>query len=522
MKEVVIIGGGHNGLTAAFYLAKAGLRPIVLESRAVVGGGAITGDLHPGFKCPTLSHHTSLWTDIFSDMELVRLGVKFLEPRVDVLAAPLDGPPLLLYPDPDQTAEAMRARSAKDAAAYPAYRASMQQIATVVGALLASSPPDIDNPGAGDLWNLLGIGRKFRGLGKRDSYRLLRWAPMAVSDLSREWFESDLLCAALAGPAVSGTMLGPRSAGSGLVLLLQEAHRMFSGNLSQVRGGPGALTLAMAIAAHDAGADVRRGTTVERILVKDGRATGVLAGGHEIPAAAVVSAVDPRTTFMRLMDPVDLTPDFLMKIGNYRSSGTLARVNLALTALPRFRCVAQDETSLLSGRIHLGPTLDYIERAFDHAKYGEMSVEPWLEVTLPSILDPDLAPPGAHVMSVYAHYAPFKLRDGDWASSRDRLLQRVLATLEQFAPGIGSLVLAAEIVTPADLESKYGVWGGHIHHGELALDQLATMRPLLGYGRYEGPVGGLYLCGAGTHPGGFMTGGSGKLAAREIARSLTR
>ena len=295
---------------------------------------------------------------------------------------------------------------------------------------------------------------------------------------------------------------------------------MFSGNLSRVRGGPGALTLAMAIAARDAGADVRRDTTVERILVKDGRAAGVVANGQEIHAAAVISAVNPKTTFMRLMDPVDLTPDFLLKIGNYRAAGTLARVNFALAALPRFRCVGQNETSYLSGRIHLGPSLDYIERAFDYAKYGEMSAEPWLEVTIPSILDPDLARPGAHVMSVYAHYAPFKLRNGDWASSRDVLLKRVLATLEQFAPGIGALVLAEQVVTPAELQSTFGFWGGHIHHGELALDQLATMRPLLGYGRYESPVRGLFLCGAGTHPGGFMTGGSGKLAAREIARAL--
>jgi phytoene dehydrogenase-like protein len=521
MNEVVIIGGGQNGLTAAFYLAKAGLRPIVLESRPVVGGGAITGELHPGFKCPTLSHHTSLWTDIVSDMELVRLGVTFLEPHVDILAAPLEGPPLLIYGDPDRTADAMRARSPKDAEAYPTYRTSMEQIATVVGALLASPPPDVDTPGAGDLWSLLSVGRKFRRLGRRDGYRLLRWGPMAVADLTREWFESDLLCAAIAGPAVSGTMLGPRSAGSGLVLLLQEAHRMFSGNLSRVRGGPGALTLAMAIAARDAGADVRRDTTVQRILVKDGRAAGVIANGREIPAAAVVSAVDPKTTFLRLMDPTDLTPDFLTKIGHYRATGTLARVNLALAGLPRFRCVENDETALLSGRIHIGPTLDYIERAFDHAKYGEMSVDPWLEVTIPSILDPDLAPKDAHVMSVYASYAPFQLRGGnDWVSSRDLLLQRVLATLERFAPGLGSLVLAAEVVTPADMASTYGLWGGHIHHGELALDQLATMRPLLGYGRYESPVRGLYLCGAGTHPGGFMTGGSGKIAAREIVRSM--
>ena len=397
----------------------------------------------------------------------------------------------------------------------------MEQIAGAVGSVLGSPPPDIDDPGPRDLWNVLGVGRSFRGLGTRNGYRLLRWTPMPVADLTREWFESELLCASIAGPAVSGAMMGPRSAGSGLVLLLQEAHRRLAGGSFRARGGPGAMTVGMAIAAHDAGAEIRRGSTVERIIVKDDQVVGVVADGTEIPAAVVVSAVDPKTTFLRLMDAADLTPDFLMKIRNYRARGTLAKVNLALSALPQFRCVPTGETACLSGRIHLGPTLDYIERAFDHAKYGEMSADPWLDVTIPSILDPDLAPPGAHVMSIYVHYTPFTLRHADWPGSKHLLLQRVLATLEQFAPGVSSLLVAAESITPEELESQYGFHGGHIFHGELTLDQLATMRPLLGYGRYQSPVRGLYLCGAGTHPGGLMTGASGKLAAREIVRSLS-
>ena len=521
MTNVVIIGGGHNGLSAAFYLAKAGLKPIVLESRGAVGGGAVTGDLHPGFKCPTLSHYTPLWADIARDMELPSLGVDFLESELEAIAAPLDGPPLVIYGDPERTAAAMRGRSVKDAAAYPAYRAAMEQIAGTVGSVLRSPPPDIDDPGPRDLWNVLGVGHSFRGLGTRNGYRLLRWTPMPVADLTREWFESELLCASIAGPAVSGAMMGPRSAGSGLVLLLQEAHRLLAGGSFRVRGCPGAMTVGMSIAAHDAGAEIRRGSTVERIIVKDDQVVGVVADGTEIPATVVISAVDPKTTFLRLMDPEGLTPDFLTKIRNYRARGTLAKVNLALTALPQFRCIPTGDTAFLSGRIHLGPTLDYIERAFDHAKYGEMSADPWLDVTIPSILDPDLAPPGAHVMSIYVHYTPFNLRHADWPASKDLLLQRVLATLEQFAPGVSSLVMAAESITPAELESQYGFHGGHIFHGELTLDQLATMRPLLGYGRYQGPVRGLYLCGAGTHPGGLMTGASGKLAAREIVRSLS-
>lgn len=518
MTKVVVIGGGHNGLATAFYLAKAGLKPLVLEARETVGGGAVTGELYPGFRCPTLAHHTSIWTDTSRDMDLAGHGLELLRPDVETFAPDLDGPPLVVYGDDRRTAEAMRRISPKDADAYRAYRTAVEKVATVVATVLASPAPSIDGPDTRDLWNLFKAGRTFRALGKRDSYRLLRWVPMPVADLARKWFESDLICASIAGPAVSGTMLGPRSAGSGLVLLLQEANRFLAGRTPRPRGGPGALTQAMAAAARAAGADIRTATRVERIVLKDERVSGVVANGREIPAAAVVSAIDPKTTFLGLMDPADLTPDFLRKIGNYRANGTIAKVNLALSALPSFRGADADA---LSGRIHVGPSIDYLERAFDHAKYGEMSADPWLDVTIPSVLDPDLAPTGAHVMSIYAHYTPYRLRNGDWGASKEELLHRVLATLERFAPGVGALVLAAEVITPLELESHYFFHGGHIFHGELALDQLVTMRPMLGYSRYHGPLPGLFLCSAGTHPGGFMTGASGKLAAREIVKSMT-
>ena len=446
-------------------------------------------------------------------MQLERHGLELLRPPAEVFAPALDGRGLTLYDDAGRSAESIRPFSAKDADAYLEYRTAIDRVTDVLVSLFAVTPPRLDQPGGRDLWNLLGTGRKFRSLGRRDGYRLLRWGPMPVADMMGEWFETDLLSAALAAPGISGTMLGPRSAGSALVLLMHETHRRLAGGLLRVRGGPGAVTRAMAEAARAAGAEIRENTRVERILTSDERVTGVVAGGSAIPARTVVSAVDPKTTFLQLTDPLDLSPEFVVQIRNYRASGTVAKINLALSALPAFRGAADPRA--LSGRIHIGPGLDYLERAFDHAKYGEISAEPWLDITIPSILDPALVPAGAHVMSIYVHYAPAVLRGSAWQG--DPLLQRVLRALEPFAPGLAKLVVAAQVITPPVLEQEYGFHGGHIFHGELALDQLFTMRPLLGYGRYDSPIQGLHLCGAGTHPGGFLTGASGRLAATTLA-----
>jgi phytoene dehydrogenase-like protein len=513
MSDLVIIGGGHNALVAAFYLAKGGLKPLVLEARPEIGGGAITGEIHPGFRVPTLSHEVLLHERIAREMDLARHGLDLIRSDVDVCALAAGGPPLVLYEDDARTAESLRSTSAQDAAGYAGYRAAVRDIASVLGGLLETPPPDIDRPGAADLWNLLKAGRRFRAIGRRAGYRLLRWGPMPVADLVGECFENELLRAAVAAPGLSGTMFGPRSAGSALVLLTRAAHRQLAGRgRVQVRGGPGALTQALAAAARSAGATIRVNAPVERIAVSAGRATAVVVNGEAIDANWIVSAIDPKTTFLRLIDPVDLTPDFASKLRNYRSAGTVAKVNLALAGLPAFGV----DTAALSGRIHVGPELDYLERAFDHAKYGELSSAPWLDVALPSILDPGLAPEGRHVASIYVHYAPYRLRGADWTSAGDQLLQATLDVLERHAPGIRHQILAAQVITPADLESRYGLAGGHIFHGELALDQLFTMRPLLGYARYATPIGGLFLCGAGTHPGGFLTGASGRLAARTV------
>ena len=514
MSHVPIIGAGHNGLVAAFYLAKAGLKPIVFERRDEVGGGALTGEIHPGFRCPTLSHEVLLHERIVREVDLARHGLERLAPSAAVCSLAHDAAALVLHEDPAKSAENIRRFSVTDADAYPEFCRAIERVAGVLAATFDSLPPHIDAPGGRDLWHLVKAGRRFRALGRRDGYRLLRWLPMPVADLAHEWFEHERLRATIAAPGLSGTMLGPRSAGSALVVLMREAHRVLAGRPIRARGGPGAVTQALAAAARGAGAEIRTGSPVERILLKAGRVAGVIVGGREIPATRVVSAVDPKTTFLTLVEPTDLTPDFATKIRNYRSAGTVAKVNLALSSLPSFGT----DAAALSGRIHIGPDLDYLERAFDHAKYGERSASPWLDITIPSIADPDLAPPGAHVMSIYVHYAPYRLRTGDWDAARGPLLETTLDVLDRHAPGIRALVVGAQVITPSELETTYGFAGGHIFHGELALDQLYTMRPLLGFARYAGPFAGLYLCGAGTHPGGFLTGASGRLAARAVLR----
>ncbi len=390
-----------------------------------------------------------------------------------------------------------------------------------LGELLERTPPSLDGPGVGELWDLLKTGRRFRALGRSDAFRLLRWMPMSAADLVGESFSTDLVQAAIAARGIFGVAQGPWSAGTGAALLLNAAVDPAPGGSSvTVKGGPGALTRAMADAARQAGAEIRTGVSVARVSVRDGRATGVvLEDGTELPARAVVSNADPKRTLLDLVDPIELDPGFLTRIRNYRTPGVSAKVNLALSALPSFTGVANP--SDLKGRVQIGPSIDYLERAFDASKYGEISAEPYLDITFPSLHDPSLAPAGAHVMSVYVQFAPFRLANGgSWKDARHELSRRVLSTLSGYAPGIERLVVEQQVITPEDLETTYGLTGGHILHGEPSLDQLFTMRPVLGWAQYRTPIDDLYMCGSGTHPGGGVTGGSGQNASREIVRDL--
>jgi phytoene dehydrogenase-like protein len=524
-QRVVLIGGGHNALITAFYLAKGGFKPLVLERREMVGGGAITEEFHPGFRASTLAHTLGpLRADIARDLQLDKFNCEILSPDPRVFAPTPEGKSLFFYNDVAETAASIGNFSAKDAAKYAQFAASLEATAGFFTQLSSITPPAIDKPTPEDLWTLLKTGRSVRSLGKTGIFDLLRWGPMAVADFAAEFFETELLRAVIAARGIFGTALGPWSAGSTAVLLLRaavDAHPV--GSAAFPRGGLGSFTRALAESAKQAGAEIRTDAEVRRILVKDGAVTGVvLAGGEEIVVEAVASGVDPKRTFFHLLDPSQLDPTFANRIKNFRANGTVAKVNLALGGLPVFSALDPAESSLksLSGRIHIGPQIDYLERAFDASKYGEFSRAPWLDVTIPTILDPALAPDGKHVLSACVQFAPFHLKEGTWDARRKDLGDTVIKTLANYAPNLPGIVEGIQVITPKDLESSYGFTGGHIFHGELALDQLFTMRPVLDWARYKTPIRGLFLCGSGTHPGNGLTGASGANAAREIIRDL--
>jgi phytoene dehydrogenase-like protein len=526
-REVAVIGAGHNALVAAFYLAKAGLRPLVLERRPMAGGAAVTEEFHPGFRSSTLAHAAGpLAERVARDMNLARHGLQMIRPDPAVFAPSEDGRALVLHRDLARAASSIAEFSRRDADKYAEFAGVLRRLAAVVRPLLLKTPPAIGAPHLGDLWNLLGAGRAVRGLGSADMFRLMRAGPMAVADLVAEWFESEPLRAVVASRGIFGASLGPWSAGSGALLLLRAAFDPEpASGVAFVRGGMGSLTKVLAEAATQAGAEIRTNAEVARIEVRDGTVTGVtLAGSEEIAAKAVLSGTDPRRTFLGLIDPAHLAPNFLARIQNYRSAGILAKVNLALAGLPTFPALKthRDGTAALAGRIHIGPEIDYLERAFDASKYGEFSAEPYLEAAIPSVSDPELGPAGQHVMSIYTQFAPYKLRDGNWAEKREALGDVVVKTLARYAPDLPALILHRQVITPLDLEEMLGLSGGHVFHGELALDQLFSLRPLLGWAAYRTPLKGLYLCGSGTHPGIGITGASGANAARQFLKDRKR
>jgi len=524
-QRVVLIGGGHNALIAAFYLAKGGFKPLVLERRETVGGGAITEEFYPGFHASALAHTVGpLRADIGRDMQLDRFSCEILSPDPRVFAPTPDGKALFFYNDAAKTAADIAHFSEKDGRKYVEFAESLESIGEVLTQLTSMTPPAIDKPSPEDFWNLFQTGRGVRRLGKTGIFNLFRWAPMAVADFVAEFFETELLRAVIAARGIFGNALGPWSAGSTAVLLLRAAadpHPV--GSAAFPRGGLGSLSRVLAESAKEAGAEIRTEAEVAQIRIKGGAVAGVvLKDGEEIAVEAVVSGVDPKRTFFHLIDPSQLDPVFANRMKNFRAKGNVAKVNLALGGLPGFSALETNESALraLSGRLHIGPDIDYLERAFDDSKYGELSRAPYLDVTIPTILDPALAPDGKHVLSAYVQFAPFKLREGNWVSRRRDLGLTVINMLGAYAPDLSGLVEGMQVITPEDLETCYGFTGGHIFHGDLALDQLFTMRPVLDWARYKTPVRGLFLCSSGTHPGNGLTGASGANAAHEIIREL--
>ncbi len=547
--DAIVIGGGINGLTCAALLGKAGLRVLLLEQRDAVGGCAAEREIAPGFRAPTLAHRTGpLHRHVVDALALGEHGLRVATRAVAMTALAPDGRTLTIHGDPRATAARLREWSARDAEAWPAFSSSLARIGEVIGTLFARLPPDVDAPDRHDLWTAMRTIGAFRRLPTADQWRLLRWGPMAVADLVSESLDTELLRAAVAADGLLGGMFGPWSAGSGLQLLLHAANASTAAvRRAEVVGGPAAAARALASAARRYGVEIRTGAAVARITITNGRASGVtLDNGDDLSARVVASAVDPKRTFLTLCEADHLPPEFLWRISHLRARGTLAKVNLALSALPAVPGVAREA---LGSPIRIGPDLDYLERAYDDVKYGRMSRAPWMEFTIPSVLDPSLAPPDAQVLSAYVQYVPYHLRPdasaagphagavtkgtrgparaaavdaarNAWDDNRDALASLAIQTLAHYIPDLPSLIVAREVVTPIDLEREWGLSGGHIFHGELSLDQAFAMRPLLGWGRHRTPVAGLYLCGSGTHPGTGLTGGSGANGAAAIAEDL--
>jgi phytoene dehydrogenase-like protein len=509
--DCIVIGAGHNGLTCAAYLARAGRSVLVLEALERPGGAAATREFAPGFRvssCAHLLHLMPAW--LLADLRLERQGLRMAAEDMPTIALSAAGALRL----PGGVGFAAQGLSGADARAFPQYAARMRRLAGALRPLLETVPPRLGSRSWADRLTLLKLGASVRLLGRADMRQLLRIAGMCVQDLLDEHFESPLLKGALAFDAVLGTNLGPRSPGTVFTLLYRlAAAGDGAGSLAQPVGGLGALAEAIAAAATAAGASIRYGTPVARVIVQEDSAAGVvLESGERLEARCVVSSADPRTTFLRLLGSEHLDTGFVRRVAHLRTLGMTAKLHLALARLPRFTALAE---SAPTGRLVLAPSPEAVERAYNDAKYGQFSAAPLLEVIVPTAVDPSLAPAGEHVLSAIVQYAPYRLAAG-WEGERERFLEAILQVLEAHAPGLRDSVRAAELLTPPDIEAQFRISGGHWHHAELALDQFFMVRPVVGAAQYRAPVQGLFLCGAGCHPGGGVMGIAGRNAARQV------
>jgi phytoene dehydrogenase-like protein len=521
--DALVVGAGHNGLVCAAYLARAGRRVAVVERRHQVGGATTTEEIHPGFKFSCCSYVVSLlrpW--IIRDLDLPRHGYEVL-PLEETFTPFPDGRYLLRDSDPERTKRAIAAFSPRDAEVYKQFGQKMGELGRLVKPMIDGPAPDPSARSPRELLRLARLARHVRGQGEEWLIGNLKMMTMSAVDFLAEWFECEQLIAPMAVSGIIGTFLGVRSPGTAYVLLhhymgeIDGSYRAWG----LPKGGTGAVAAAIAGAAREAGVEIRLDAPVARLLVERGRARGVvLESGEEIAARTVVSGVDPHRTFLGLVGEEHLDPEFAAQVKRFKMRGSSGKVNLALDALPEFACLPGDGPHL-RGDITIAPSIEYLERAYDEAKYGAFSRRPFMDVVIPSLTDPTVAPPGKHTMSIFVQYAPYKLKEGaaDWPNQREQFGDAVIDTLAEYMPNLPSRILHRQVLTPWDLEQVYGLTEGNIFHGELSLEQLAFLRPVAGWSRYRTPVRDLWMCASGTHPGGGIMGAPGALCARTMLGS---
>jgi phytoene dehydrogenase-like protein len=520
--DSIIIGGGHNGLVCAAYLARAGRKVLVLERRHVLGGASVTEELYPGFKFSVCSYVVSLLRpEIIRELELSKYGLEIL-PLECSFSPHVDGPGLVRWPCGDKTREEIRRFSKRDADQYPEFGLAMQKLARFVKPIIDKPAPDPASLNPVELAQMLEFAKPFRTLGQRGLHRMVKMMSMSAVDFLSEWFEAEELIAPMSVSGIIGTFLGVRSPGTAYVLL----HH-YMGEIDGVarawgfsKGGTGQISLAIAASARALGVEIQTEASVANLITKGGEVVGVaLEDGTEHHAKTVVSSVDPHLTFLKLCDRKLLPDSFVADIKRFRMRGSSGKVNLALDSLPDFTSRPGDGLHM-RGDLAIAPNIDYLERAYDDAKYGRFSRRPFINVVFPTLTDPSLAPPGKHILSAFVQYAPYHLKEGAdaWPEQRDAFGDAVIDTLEELAPGLKERILFKQVLTPWDLEKDFGLTEGNIFHGELSVEQLAFLRPAPGWAHYRTPVRRLWMCGSGTHPGGGVMGAPGKLAAERMLK----
>lgn len=522
--DAIIVGGGHNGLVTAAYLSKAGKKVLVLERRYTIGGACVTEEIFPGYRVSTTSYLCSLLNPkVVSDLRLADYGYKVDAKDPAFFSAFPDDRYLFMWQDQRKTIAELAKFSKRDAEVFPAFEQHLERLAMTVESLLTVTPPVFPPKNIFDLPEYIKLLGKVRGLSTKETVGMVKVFTQSAAEFLDEWFENEEIKVTLATDGVIGANGGPRSQGTAYILLHHcmggvDGHR---GLWGFVRGGMGSISNAIAACAKQHGAEIRTDASVAKINIENGRVKGVtLESGEEIEADFVASNADPKRTFLKLIDARELDADFLDSMHKYRCEGTSLKINLGLGALPNFKALPGAPGPQHRATMHICPSIEYVEKAWDDAKYGWPSQSPLLEMTSPTQYDPSLAPAGKHIMGIFLQYAPYTLRKGTWDDYREPFARRVLEILDEYAPGFSNGVEHMQVLTPLDLEREYGLTGGSIFHGDMSIDQMFVLRPVAGYARYKTPIQNLYMCGSGTHPGGGVMGTPGHNAAREMLKSM--